>query len=49
MPVIKPKSGEKKKQFIPRCIKIMAEKDPKRPHSQRVAMCFTSWRKFRKL
>jgi len=45
MPVPKPRKGEKKAAFISRCVRTMARRDPKRPRKQRIAMCFSSWRR----
>lgn len=45
MPVPKPRSGEDRKVFISRCISFVAKESPDRPQEQRIAMCYTSWRK----
>ena len=45
MPIPVPKSKEEKKNFIPRCISTLKEKDPKLSHSQIVAICFDTWRR----
>jgi len=43
MPIPSPNKDEKKKEFIPRCISIVAHVDTKRPHDQVVAMCYSAW------
>lgn len=45
MPVPTPNAGEKQKVFIPRCVSKLADTDPDRPNVQRVAMCYTAWRR----
>lgn len=48
MPIPKPKSGEKKEEFISRCVSILSkeEKDGEKiypDNDQRLAICFSSW------
>jgi len=45
MPIPVPRSNEKRSSFISRCISFVAKESPDRPHKQRIAMCYTSWRK----
>lgn len=45
MPVPVPRKNEDRGVFISRCIKALVKSDPDRPHTQRVAICYTSWRK----
>jgi HK97 family phage prohead protease len=47
-PVPKPKAGESQKEFVNRCVPIMAAKDPDRPHKQIVAMCYSAYRRAKK-
>jgi len=44
MPVPSPKSEEEKQDFISRCIRTMAKKDPDTSKDKRAAMCFSKWR-----
>ena len=45
MPIPKPGKGEKQSKFMPRCMgnKTMKKEFP--DNKQRVAVCFSSWRK----
>ena len=45
MPVPKPDAGESKDHFIGRCVSFLADEDPEMPNDQRVAICFSQWRK----
>lgn len=47
MPVPTPRGGESQDKFISRCMSSLADTDPDRPQKQRIAMCFSSWRKAR--
>jgi hypothetical protein len=43
MPVLKPKGGEDQNTFISRCMSALADED--KPQDQKLAMCYTSWRR----
>lgn len=45
MPIPKPGKDESQKAFISRCASALADSDPSRPNEQRVAMCYTSWKR----
>lgn len=45
MPVPKPEKGESQKAFISRCASKLADTDPGRDNEQRIAMCYTSWKR----
>lgn len=45
MPVPKPNAGESQKDFISRCASALADTDPERPNEQRIAMCYSSYRR----
>jgi phage I-like protein len=45
MPIPKPGKGESQKAFISRCASALAKSDPSRDNEQRVAMCYTSWKR----
>ena len=44
MPLVKPKSGEDRKEFIPRCMSNNAMKSEFPKHKQRIAACFSIWK-----
>ena len=45
MPVPTPIANEKQSKFIGRCVSALADIDPGVPNTQRIAMCFSSWRR----
>jgi len=45
MPVPEPKPGESERDFISRCISKLHDTDPDRPEKQRIAMCYSQWRR----
>ena len=45
MPIPKPRKGEPRDKYIPRCISALAKVDPDTPPKQRIAICFSTWRK----
>ena len=44
MPIPKPRKGESRDKYIPRCIKAVSSADPDRPQKQVIAICFGTWR-----
>lgn len=45
MPIPKPKKGEKKTEFVSRCISVLSDKDEFDNNSQRAAVCNSIWEK----
>jgi hypothetical protein len=45
---IKPKKGEKEKDFISRCIPVEMEADSERTNAQAAAICYSIWRESKK-
>lgn len=45
MPIPKPRAGENRGAFVSRCISQLADEDPQTPNEQRVAICFSAWRR----
>lgn len=43
MPLPKPKQGEKKNEFISRCISFVKGEDPNTTNAQASGMCYTAW------
>jgi len=44
MPIPTPKSEEKEKDFISRCISTLTKAEDYDSHDQRIAVCYTTWR-----
>ena len=45
MPLPSPKPKETEDEFISRCMHVLANSDSERPQKQRVAICYSQWRK----
>jgi len=45
MPLPVPKEGEQQKDFIARCARWMAENEDDRSQEQRLAICYSQWRR----
>jgi len=45
MPIPNPRPNESQSDFISRCVSALADSDPDMPNLQRVAVCFSTWRK----
>jgi len=45
MPIPQPNKDEKQGKFITRCISALADADPDLPNVQRVARCYSTWRR----
>lgn len=45
MPIPEPGPTENRQQFISRCARILATEDPNTPQQQRLAICFSQWRR----
>jgi hypothetical protein len=45
VPIPKPNSGESQSDFISRCAKFLAESEPGRDQKQRVAICYSTYRR----
>lgn len=45
MPVPEPNEGESQSAFISRCASSLADTDPERPNEQRIAMCYSSYKR----
>jgi HK97 family phage major capsid protein len=45
MPLPTPHAGEEESKFIERCMHAMAETDPDRPQDQRLAICYSQYKK----
>lgn len=43
MPIPKPRKGEDKNAFMGRCMGVL--KDEKKPQDQKVAICFSQWKR----
>jgi len=45
MPIPTPNKNEERDKFISRCISRLVKVDSDRPQKQRIAICYSAWRK----